>query len=267
VIAIENLTVRRGGDVVLEDLTATVDAGECVGLLGPNGAGKTTLLQCINGALTPECGSVTVDGRDVATLSATERGRRVATVPQHPTIPFEYDVETVVAMGRTPHLGRFDRVSADDRDVVRMALERTETADFAERSITTLSGGERQRVLIARALAQEPAALLLDEPTSSLDVDHQQRCLELVDEIVADGRAVLTAIHDLDLAARFCDRLLLLADGAIVSRGVPEDVLTPATVEGVFGVEAAVEPHPVTGTPTVVASTDEGRETPAATGR
>jgi iron complex transport system ATP-binding protein len=258
VIAIEDLTVERGGEVVLERVSAEVDTGECVGLVGPNGAGKTTLLQCINGALVPDRGSVRVAGEDVATLSAAERGRRVATVPQHPTIPFDYDVETVVAMGRTPHLGRFDRVGADDREAVQAAIERTETADFAERSITTLSGGERQRVLIARALAQEPSALLLDEPTSSLDVDHQQRCLELVREVASDGRTVLMAIHDLDLAARFCDRLLLLADGDVVARGAPAEVLNPTSIERVFGVEAAVEPHPVTGTPTVVTTADGG---------
>jgi iron complex transport system ATP-binding protein len=267
VIAIEDVTVERGDEVVLEDVSAAVDAGECVGLVGPNGAGKTTLLQCINGALSPDRGSVTVDGGDITDLSAAERGRRVATVPQHPTIPFEYDVETVVAMGRTPHLGRFDRVDADDREAVQAAMERTETVDFADRSITTLSGGERQRVLIARALAQEPVALLLDEPTTSLDVDHQQRCLEVVRDVVDDGCAVLTPIHDLDLAARFCDRLLLIADGDVVARGAPADVLTSATVERVFGVEAAVEPHPVTGTPTVVPTAGEGLETPAAIGR
>jgi iron complex transport system ATP-binding protein len=266
VITIEDVTIERGNEGVLKGVSAAVDAGECVGLVGPNGVGKTTLLQCLNGALTPDRGSVRVAGDDVASLSAAERGRRVATVPQHPTIPFEYDVETVVAMGRTPHLGRFDRVDADDREAVQAALERTDTAAFAERSITTLSGGERQRVLIARALAQEPGALLLDEPTTSLDVDHQQRCLAVLRDVVDDGHAVLTAIHDLDLAARFCDRLLLLADGDVVARGAPADVLTSATVERVFGVEAAVEPHPVTGTPTVVTTAGEGRETPASIG-
>jgi iron complex transport system ATP-binding protein len=267
VIDVQDLTVRRGDEVVLDGVGAALETGECVGLVGPNGAGKTTLLQCINGALSPDRGAVSVGGDDVASLSAAERGRRVATVPQHPTIPFDYDVETVVAMGRTPHLGRFDRVDANDRDAVQAALERTDTADFAERSITTLSGGERQRVLIARALAQQPAALLLDEPTSSLDVDHQQRCLELAREVVDDGRAVLMAIHDLDLAARFCDRLFLLADGDVVARGPPADVLTPTTVERAFGVDAAVEPHPVTGTPTVVTTAQAEPETPASLGR
>jgi iron complex transport system ATP-binding protein len=140
-----------------------------------------------------------------------------------------------------------------DRSAVRRAMERTQTDRFADRSINTLSGGQRQRVLIARALAQEPDALLLDEPTSSLDLDHETRCIELVENLVSEDRTVMTAIHDVDLAARFCDRVVLLADEQIIEEGTPESVLEPAVLERVFGIPVAVESHPVTDSPTVVA--------------
>jgi iron complex transport system ATP-binding protein len=253
VITIDGLRKRRSGELVLDGVTLEVSTGECVGIIGPNGSGKTTLIQCINGALEPDSGTVSVGGQDLSELSAVERGCRVGSVPQQPTVPFDYPAETVVAMGRTPHTGRFERMDERDRSAVRRAMERTRTERFADRSINRLSGGERQRVFIARALAQEPTALLLDEPTSSLDLDHEARCIELVENLVEEDRAVVTAIHDVDLAARFCDRVVLLAGTQIVDEGTPESVLEPAVLERVFGITVAVESHPVTDLPTVVA--------------
>ena len=255
-IDVENVRVDLGGTTVLEDVSLSVEAGQFLALVGPNGAGKTTLLRTCNGLLTPTTGRVTVDGADVASLSAPEIGRRVATVPQETALAFDFDVEDVVAMGRTPHRSRFSATDAADREAVRRAMARTDTAQFAERSVGDLSGGERQRVVLARALAQETPVLLLDEPTASLDVNHQIRTLSLARELAAEGKAVVAAIHDLELAARFCDAVALLSDGRALAAGSPEEVLTAGHVETAFDVRAAVTTNPVTGTRAVTPLSD-----------
>ena len=256
-ISVDGVTVSRGGVAVLEDASLSVETGEFVGLVGPNGAGKTTLLQTINGVLTPEAGRVTVDGRDVHDCSARTVGRLVATVPQHASVGFDFAVEDIVAMGRTPYQPRLGRTDyATDRRHVERAMERTRTAEFADRSIDAVSGGERQRVLLARALAQDTPALLLDEPTASLDVTHQVETLSLVADLAAAGKTALAAIHDLDLAARFCDRLVLVADGGVVDRGPPAEVLTADALGDAFDADAAVATDAVTGTPSVTALDD-----------
>jgi len=257
VIAVDGVTVSRGGVAVLEDISMSIDAGEFVALVGPNGAGKTTLLQTINGVLTPDAGRVTVDGRDVQDCSARTVGRLVATVPQHASVGFDFAVEDIVAMGRTPYQSRLGRTDhAADRRHVERALERTRTAEFADRSIDAVSGGERQRVLLARALTQDTPALLLDEPTASLDITHQVETLSLVADLAAEGKTAVAAIHDLDLAARFCDRLVLVADGGVVERGPPAEVLTADALGDAFGADAAVTTDAVTGTPSVTALDD-----------
>jgi iron complex transport system ATP-binding protein len=251
--------VRAGyGDVsVLESVSLSIADGEFLAVVGPNGAGKTTLLRTINGLVTPTAGSVRVDGRDVAACSARERGRLVATVPQETSIAFSFDVSTFVAMGRTPHRSRFETTTPEDHDAVASALERTDTAQFADRPVDELSGGQRQRVVIARALAQETPVLLFDEPTASLDINHQVRTLELARSLAEAGKTVVAAIHDLELAARFCDRLALLADGAILAEGSPETVLSSERLETAFGVRTAVATNPVTGTQTVTPLSDD----------
>ncbi|MFC6953643.1 heme ABC transporter ATP-binding protein [Halorubellus litoreus] len=250
-IRVEDLTVSLGGTDVLDGVSMAVDDGEFVGLVGPNGAGKTTLLRCLSGVLSPDDGVVTVDGDAVGSLGARESSRRIAVVPQDTQLAFDFSVRDVVAMGRTPHRGRFDRATSEDRDVVDRAMDRTEVMRFADKAITAVSGGERQRVVLARALAQEAPVLLLDEPTASLDVNHQIRTLDLVADLVEDGRTAVAAIHDLSLAARYCDRLVLLADGGVVAAGPPERVLERATVADAFDADAAVVDDPVTGTPAV----------------
>ena len=250
-IRVEDLSVALGGTPILDAVSMAVDEGEFVALVGPNGAGKTTLLRGISGVLSPDDGVVTVDGDAVGSLGARETSRRIAVVPQDTQLAFEFTVRDVVAMGRTPHRGRFDRASAEDHDVVERAMERTEVAGFADKPITAVSGGERQRVVLARALAQAAPVLLLDEPTASLDVNHQVRTLDLVADLVDDGRTAVAAIHDLSLAARYCDRLVLLADGGVVAAGPPERVLERATVADAFDADAAVVDDPVTGTPAV----------------
>ena len=250
-ISVEDLSVSFSGVQALTNVTLDVERGELVGLVGPNGAGKSTLLGTINGVLEPTVGTITVAGDDTTTLSARALARRVATVPQETSLSFAFPVREVVAMGRTPYRSRFERVSEVDREHTERAMARTDVARFADRPIDAVSGGERQRVVVARALCQDPDALLLDEPTASLDIDHQVRILSLVREFVAEGRAALCAIHDLSLAARFCDRLALVADGELLAAGTPESVLAEERVKRAFGTEAVVTTHPVTATPDV----------------
>ena len=259
-IELDDVSLSYGDVEVLSGVNFTVERGEFVALVGPNGAGKTTLLRTVNGVLDPDNGPVSIDDEPVGSLSAREISRKVATVPQDTHVGFSFTAEQVVEMGRTPHRSRLDW--SDDANPVDAALERTETEQLRDRAVDELSGGERQRVLLARALAQEPSALLLDEPTASLDINHQIRVLDLVADLVNEGRAALAAIHDLDLAARFCDRLLLLYDGVIRAAGSPETVLRDPGLGEAFGTTPAVTRNPVTGTPTVAAVVDRpDRET------
>lgn len=250
-IRLDGVELSFGDVPVLDGIDLSVEPGEFVGLVGPNGAGKTTLLRTINGLLEPDEGEVRVEGRRVHEMNAREVSRTLATVPQDTHVGFSFRAEQIVEMGRTPHRSRLNW--SEDEDPVDDALERTETTHLRDRNADDLSGGERQRILLARALAQEPSALLLDEPTASLDINHQVQVLELVEGLVEEGRAALAAIHDLDLAARYCDRLLLLYDGEICVRGRPETVLRDARLADAFETETAVTQNPVTGTPTVAA--------------
>ena len=250
-IRVDDVSVSFGTLQVLDGVDLTVEPGELVGLVGPNGAGKTTLLGAINGLLDAEEGGVWVGDRRVSEMGARELSRMLATVPQDTHVGFSFCAEELVEMGRTPHRSRLNW--SDHADLVERALERTETTHLRDRKAEELSGGERQRILLARALAQEPEMLLLDEPTANLDINHQIQVLGLVEELVEDGRGALAAIHDLDLAARYCDRLVLLSEGTIQSRGRPETVLKDARLAGAFETETAVTENPVTGTSTVAA--------------
>ncbi|MDS0293382.1 heme ABC transporter ATP-binding protein [Halogeometricum luteum] len=256
VVRTTDLSVELGGETILDDVDLTVGRGTFVGLIGPNGAGKTTLLETINGSLAPSGGRVDVDGENVHALSSKAASRLVATVPQDTSLTFDFDVRETVRMGRTPHRSRFGGWREDDESAVERALERTRTTEFVDRTVSDLSGGERQRVLIARALAQETPLLLLDEPTASLDINHQVRTLELVRELVGEGKTAVAAIHDLNLAAHYCDELLLLSGGRVVAAGPPESVLTEENLEDAFGANAVVARHPVTGSVYVTALPD-----------
>ncbi|WP_430505151.1 heme ABC transporter ATP-binding protein [Haloparvum sp. PAK95] len=250
-LSASDLTVSFGDVPVLKGVDVDVDPGTFVGLVGPNGAGKTTLLRTLRGTLSPESGEVSVGGDAIAALSAREASRRVASVPQDTALSFDFTVEQVVEMGRTPHQSRFGGRDAEDTAAVDAAMERTAVAQFAERPITSVSGGERQRVLLARALAQATPVLLLDEPTGSLDVNHAVQTLELVSDLVAEGRTAVAAIHDLNLAARYCDELVLLADGEVRAAGPPTDVLTAETLRDAFGARTLVTDQPGTDAPLV----------------
>ncbi|WP_256392062.1 ATP-binding cassette domain-containing protein [Natronoarchaeum rubrum] len=255
-ISVADVEISLGDVQVLSGVSLDVAPGELVGVVGPNGAGKTTLLRAISGVLAPDAGEVFVDGDEVHELSSGAASRRVAVVPQDTAVSFSFDVREIVAMARHPHRSRFTPASAEDRRVIESALERTGVDALADRSIDEVSGGERQRALLARAVAQETPALLLDEPTASLDVNHQVETLEMVRSLVDDGTAAVAAIHDLDLAARYCDRLAILTGGEFLAVGPPEDVLTESAVAAAFDVRSVVGRDPATGSVSVTALAD-----------
>jgi iron complex transport system ATP-binding protein len=258
VISVRDVVVELGEEWVLDGVSLEVAQGDFVGLVGPNGAGKTTLLRTINGALTPTEGTVEVSDEDVHSLSSRAASRLVATVPQTTELSFDFSVREAVEMGRTPHRSRFGTWTVTDEETVDRALSRTAVEDLADRPVSAVSGGERQRTLIARALAQTTPVMLLDEPTASLDINHQVRTLELVRALVAEGKTALAAIHDLNLAAHYCDELVLLADRQVLTAGRPEDVLTEANLREAFDTNAVVSRHPVTGSVYVTALPDFG---------
>ena len=256
-VTIDNVTVRLGDVTALTSITTSVSSGTFLGIVGPNGAGKSTLLRTITGMVSPETGTVLINGRPVSTLSSRERSRQIAVVPQETSVAFDFDVSDVIRMGRTPYLGRFSPGTQADSEAVAAAMERTDVTQFADRPISSVSGGERQRILLARAIAQDTPLLLLDEPTASLDINHQIRTLDLISTLVADGKTVIAAIHDLNLAARYCDEVLLLDAGSFVDRGPPETVLTEETVRQTFAVDSVVTTNPVTNTQHVTALSTE----------
>lgn len=228
---------------VLRGVDLTIPAGRLLVVVGPNGAGKTTLLRILAGVLAPHAGTLSLAERPLAQLSRREVARRIAVVPQELATPFGFRVREMVAMGRAPYLGVFGREGARDQEVTEQALEALGLTPFADRLYPTLSGGEKQRVLLARALAQTTDLLLLDEPTSHMDLGHRLHTFEWLRAWLAEAasqRGALWVTHDLLLGARFADEVVLLADGAVVARGAPGDVLTPERIAEVYGVEARV---------------------------
>jgi iron complex transport system ATP-binding protein len=250
-LAFEGISFAIAGRVILRGLDLTVERGEILVLAGCNGAGKTTLLRIASGVLQQSSGRIRLRGRDAAELSRRELARAIAVVPQDVQVAFPFRAGEVVLMGRAPHLGRFGYESRADLALAQAAMERVGIADLADRSILELSGGERQLVLIARALAQEPDVLLLDEPTAHLDLRHRIRILALVREFAASGRSALVVSHDLSLAARSCDRIGLLEGGALLAIGAPASVITAGNLQRAFGIAADIIAGP-DGAPLVV---------------
>jgi iron complex transport system ATP-binding protein len=233
-IELRSLTVGFDGTEAVRDLSLEVGAEEWLMLIGPNGAGKTSVLRALCGLL-PFGGEALLDGRDVRELGRRELARLIAFVPQNPVTPPELTVAEYALLGRTPHLGYLASEGRRDRQAAARALERLDLLPFAERGLGSLSGGELQRAVLARALAQEAPVLLLDEPTTSLDLGRQQQVLELVDSLRGDGLTVVSTMHDLTLAGQFADRLVLLDRGAIVAEGEPDEVLSAANLAAYYG--------------------------------
>ena len=242
-----DLIYEVGAIRLLDQVDLNADKGELVGLIGPNGAGKTTLLRTIGGLLKAREGAVLLDGDEVSRMDTGQRAKSIAQVAQLPPLAQGFTALEVVMMGRYPHMGRLQSERSVDRYAVRQALDTAGAGALADRTLETLSGGERQGVFVARALAQEPRLLLLDEPTSNLDINHQARFFHIIRGLVDDGITAVAAIHDLSLAARFCDRLVLLNKGVVVAEGLPRDVLTPKNIEVAFGVRAIVSSDPASG--------------------
>jgi iron complex transport system ATP-binding protein len=232
---------------LLHDISLSLHPGEIVGLIGPNGAGKSTLLRLLSGLWKATGGQVMLQGQPIARHNTRQIAQLIGQVQQSAVLDAPFSVREIVAMGRNPHLGRFEIEKPHDKAAVIEAMHSTNTLVLADRAINQLSGGERQRVFLARALAQEPLILLLDEPTSNLDIRHQIEILTLVQrQAHVRGLGVLIAIHDLSMAARFCDRLILLYDGKITAEGTPESVLTANNLANAFGVKAQPYRDPFT---------------------
>jgi iron complex transport system ATP-binding protein len=232
---------------VLAGIELTAARGELMGVIGPNGSGKTTLLRTITRIVKPRTGAILLDGKAVLQMKDREFSRTFASVPQDTAVNFEFSALDVVLMGRNPHLGRLELESEKDIAIARRCMERTNCWHLAERPITELSGGERQLVIIARALTQEPRVLLLDEPTSHLDINYQLAIMELLKQLTAqEGLIIIAVIHDLNLAAQYCDRLVLLRQGRIVAIGSQDEVLTAANIKKAFGADVIVKRHSIT---------------------
>jgi iron complex transport system ATP-binding protein len=247
ILKVNGVECRYGSTKVLSDVNLEVGAGDFVGLLGPNGSGKTTLLKSISRVLKPYGGAIFLDKSDIYSLKPVEVAKQMAVVPQETSVGFNFSVMDVVLMGRNPHMGRFQMESPKDVDIARRAMELTNCWVFAERPINELSGGERQRVIIARALAQEPNILLLDEPMTHLDIVNQLEIMDLVKSLCQkNGLMIIAVIHDLNLAARYCNRALLLKNNKVFAAGNIEEVLTSENIKSVFEVDAIVRKNLVT---------------------
>lgn len=226
-----------GGNPILKGVSLDANSGEFIGVIGPNGSGKSTFLKCIYRVLKPNRGAVMLDGSDLLTMPYKQSARRIAVLAQHNYYNFEFSVKDVVLMGRAPHKRAMERDNAEDFRIVREALETVGMAAMENRSFSTLSGGEQQRVILARALAQQTPCLILDEPTNHLDIKFQ---LQLMDIVSGLNRTIISAVHDLNVAAMYCTRLYVMKNGKIVAVGTPEEILTPELIRQVYEVEAQV---------------------------
>lgn len=240
-IKTDNIQVSFGLKPILHDISLAIQDKEFVGIIGPNGSGKSTFLKCLYRVLQPSGGKIYFDGSELSSLSHRDTALKMAVVAQHSTVNFDFSVLEMVLMGRSPYKGLLDRDQLDDYEIARHALAEVGLSDFESRNFNTLSGGEQQRVILARALAQRTECLVLDEPTNHLDIKYQLELMTIVKRLDA---TVVSAIHDLNLAAIYCDRIIALKDGHIVCSGTPQEVLTAETIRHIYGVSATVQTLP-----------------------
>ena len=236
-LSTENIRLSYGAQEILKGVSINGNTGEFIGIIGPNGSGKSTLLKCIYRILKPHAGQVFLDGEELSGISIRNSAKKMAVVAQHNYYNFDFSVMEVVLMGRAPHKKTMERDNAKDFQIAQKALETVEMEGFANRSFSTLSGGEQQRVILARALAQQTPCLILDEPTNHLDITHQIQWLKIVKNLKV---TVISAVHDLNIAAMFCDRLYVLQDGEIVGQGTPQEVLTAEFIKKIYRVETEI---------------------------
>jgi len=261
-LEMRNVSLGYSRHPVLEDITFKASPGEMVGLIGPNGSGKSTVIKALSRLIRPTAGEILVDGKNIASIPRRELACLVGVVPQLPLLPSTFTAFEIVLMGRNPHLGLFQSESRRDWAIAREAMVKTSTSPLANRYINELSGGEIQSLLIARVLVQETSAILLDEPTANLDIGRQVEVLDLIKNLCLESSlTVLAALHDLNLAAQYCDRLLLINEGRIHIQGKPAEVITDANIKQVYGAENCVYTHPVNGLPTVLLSAHQNKAT------
>lgn len=248
-LSAEKLALAYDNALIIDDLAITIPTGKITALVGPNGCGKSTLLRGLARLLPPKRGHVYLDGKAIHTLPTRQLAKEIGILPQSPVAPEGLTVRELVAQGRYPHQSWFQQWSAVDEAITQVAMETTNIVAFADRPIDTLSGGQRQRAWIAMALAQETEILLLDEPTTFLDIAYQLEVLELLHDLNATGRTIVMVLHDLNQACRYAHHLVALRDGKICASGEPARVLTAEMVAQVFHIDAQIMPDPVTGTP------------------
>ena len=259
-IEMQNVCLGYSRKVVLKGLTFQVRPGEMMGLIGPNGCGKSTVIKALSHIISPYSGKILLDGQDIKKIQRRDLSRLLAVVPQIPLLPSAFTAFEIVLMGQYPHLGLFQYEGPKELAIAWQAMKKTDTQSLAERRVSELSGGEIQSLLIARALAQETKAILLDEPTANLDIGRQVEILDLLKGLCRDNNlAVLAALHDLNLAIQYCDRLVLINNGQIHVEGTPTEVITAENIATVYGAESCVYEHPFNGLPCVLLSAGNGR--------
>lgn len=241
-LEVKNLKFGYGKELILDGISFNVKKGEFLSIIGPNGSGKSTLLKTLNNLYPSKLGAISLDGEDINKLKKRDLAKKMALVLQYNTIEYEFTVEDIVLMGRHPHKGRFERENEEDYKIIEESLEMTNTLDLRDRVVTEISGGERQRVMIAKALAQRPSIILLDEPTSHLDINHQIEILKLLKKMNKEnGTTIILVIHDINLGIRYSDRVIMLNEGKIVEIGDAEKVITKKNIRLAYDINVAIE--------------------------
>ncbi|MGB9094919.1 Fe(3+) dicitrate ABC transporter ATP-binding protein FecE [Erwinia sp.] len=248
----KHLRAGYGNKTILDDISLTLPSGKITALIGPNGCGKSTLLKCFSRLIAPQSGEIQLDNERIQSLSGRELARKLALLPQQHSVPEGIRVEELVGYGRNPWLPLWHRLGKRDRQIIRQAMDVTRIAGLADRLVSQLSGGQQQRVFLALTLAQTTPVLLLDEPTTYMDMNHQTELMLLLRQLNQQGKTVVTVLHDLNQASRYCDHLVMIAKGKIIAQGTPQDVMIPELLASVFAVDAEIHADPVSGTPMCV---------------